>query len=286
MSSKTVLSLVGLLDLDTRCAEKDCVYCAVLLVVAVFVMGDREFQDTGDEECINNIQLSQDSQLSTLCISLSQDLSQGSADVDYTPSSSSKSKREEKEKKKKRKSSRRDKDKDKVRDREKSSKSKDKEGRGEKTKTTIHDDEQENCDREIRSKRSSKSHKSDKNDKSDKSERKHKKHSSRRPDPEGGNPSHFADSTISSIEYDRIINNTDPLFSDLENDPPEDESTKQPPRRPLRPPRTPKGAPAGAIFIPCTSLGINSNTMIKFAIIGTELQNIIQVSQRVCVDFI
>ena len=124
--------------------------------------------------------------------------------------------------------------------------------------------------------------------KSSRSERADKKSRtlSRRPEPEGGNSSQPA---FSANEYERIINGNEPLFSDLDVSG-DDEAKPPPPPRPHRQSRLRAAAAAGGgggvggmvgIFIPCTQLGINSNTMIKFAIIGTELQNIFQVSNRV-----
>lgn len=127
--------------------------------------------------------------------------------------------------------------------------------------------------------------------KSSKSEKADKKSRtlSRRPEPEGGNSSQ---PSFSANEYERIINGNEPLFSDLDLSG-DDEAKPPPPPRPYRQSRLRAAAAAAAggggggvggmvgIFIPCTQLGINSNTMIKFAIIGTELQNIFQVSNRV-----
>lgn len=73
-------------------------------------------------------------------------------------------------------------------------------------------------------------------------------------------------------EFDRVIYNNDPLFSDIDISEEEDQSQK--PQRPSRAPR-----PGGLMFS-CLSLGIQSNTMIKYAIIGTEVQNILKVSLR------
>lgn len=218
-------------------------------------MGDREFLEP---EYADSVDLSQDSQFSAASTNLSQDLSQGSADLDSV-SASSKNRGTEKKKKKTK--------------RDKSSSTKDREKSGDGSEAT-------DCDNSsaIKTSKKSKSSSKHKSDKSDKSEKKHKKHSSRRPEPEGGNPTQT--DTGSALEYERIINSTDPLFSDLELDA-GDDSAKVESLRPRRPPRQSRAGPAGGIFIPCTQLGINSNTMIKFAIIGTELQNIFQVSQRV-----
>ncbi|KAK7009001.1 tropomyosin-1 isoform X3, partial [Biomphalaria glabrata] len=217
-------------------------------------MGDREFLEADDVE---SVQLSQESQLSAVSTNLSQDLSQGSADLD-TALASSKNRTVDKKKKKKSK--------------------RDKRCSSQDNEKVCDGNEAADCDNSgsiKSSKRSSKSSKV-KSEKSDTSEKKHRKHSSRRPDPEGGNPAQ--PDTNGIIEYERIINSTDPLFSDLELDLTDD--AKQEANRPRRPPRQSRAGLSGGIFIPCTQLGINSNTMIKFAIIGTELQNIFQVSQR------
>lgn len=110
--------------------------------------------------------------------------------------------------------------------------------------------------------------KKDKKDKKDKSKRKSRSSSSVRPDPEGGNPVNV----IPMDEFDRVIYNNDPLFSDIEISEAEEEA--KPPRPGSRPSR-----PGGLLFS-CLSLGIQSNTMIKYAIIGTEIQNILRVSLR------
>lgn len=109
-----------------------------------------------------------------------------------------------------------------------------------------------------------------KKSKKDKS-KKSRSSSSVRPEPEGGNPVNL----VPMDEFDRVIYNNDPLFSDIEISEEEDQSQK--PQRPSRAPR-----PGGLMFS-CLSLGIQSNTMIKYAIIGTEVQNILKVSlRRVC----
>ncbi|GFO42003.1 tropomyosin [Plakobranchus ocellatus] len=220
-------------------------------------MGDRELLEFDESD---GTHLSQDSQLSAVSNSLSQDLSQGSNDA--TPANTlSSTEKSEKKKKKKHKSDRTSKSKDKNKD------------KNSRDRNEPHDcDSATEGSKDKSSRRSSKS----KSDKS-KKEKKTKRASSGRPEPEGGNSSQ--PDSLSALEYDRIINNSDPLFSDLEMDLDDEESKR--PQRPRRTPRQGRGAPAGGIFIPCTQLGINSNTMIKFAIIGTELQNIFKVSQRV-----
>ncbi|XP_065942501.1 tropomyosin isoform X18 [Magallana gigas] len=106
-----------------------------------------------------------------------------------------------------------------------------------------------------------------KKSKKDKS-KKSRSSSSVRPEPEGGNPVNL----VPMDEFDRVIYNNDPLFSDIDISEEEDQSQK--PQRPSRAPR-----PGGLMFS-CLSLGIQSNTMIKYAIIGTEVQNILKVSLR------
>ncbi|XP_046340959.1 tropomyosin isoform X10 [Haliotis rufescens] len=162
------------------------------------------------------VELSQESQIST------QDLSQGSTDIQLTTDGAKPKKKKSSKKVKKKK----DKDKD------KSSK--------------------------------------DKSEKSSKS--KSGRSSSRRPEPEGGNaPASYVD------DYERIIYSNDALFSDVELTDEDYANFNKDCRRPHRANRQGRD---GAILIPCTQLGINSNTMIKFAIIGTELQNVIQVSLK------
>lgn len=89
-----------------------------------------------------------------------------------------------------------------------------------------------------------------------------------RPDPEGA-PIHPTEMD----ELDKIMSSTDPIFSDYGTD--EESETESP----KRPPRERK-APSFAIAAFSIGLGLNSNTMIKYTIIGTELQNIIRVSLR------
>ncbi|XP_076104488.1 uncharacterized protein LOC143073090 isoform X12 [Mytilus galloprovincialis] len=90
----------------------------------------------------------------------------------------------------------------------------------------------------------------------------------KRPEPEGGNaPQH---SCNPMTEFDRVIYSNEPLFSDMELS--DHETPNDVPERPTRTPR-----PGGAM-IPCLQLGMHSNTMIKFAIIGSEIQNLLRVS--------
>ncbi|XP_071169389.1 tropomyosin isoform X7 [Mytilus edulis] len=90
----------------------------------------------------------------------------------------------------------------------------------------------------------------------------------KRPEPEGGNaPQH---SCNPMTEFDRVIYSNEPLFSDMELS--DHETSNDVPERPTRTPR-----PGGAM-IPCLQLGMHSNTMIKFAIIGSEIQNLLRVS--------
>lgn len=84
-----------------------------------------------------------------------------------------------------------------------------------------------------------------------------------RPEPEGA-PLDPADMD----ELDKLINSDEPIFSDYGTDE-ETETVSRPQRRP--------GFNIAAFAI---GLGLNSNTMIKYAIIGTELQNIVRVSLK------
>lgn len=88
-----------------------------------------------------------------------------------------------------------------------------------------------------------------------------------RPDPEGA-----ALDPAEMDELDKIINNNEPLFSDYGTDDDREEiGTSQS--------RT-TGRPGFSIAAFAIGLGVNSNTMIKYTIIGTELQNIIRVSLK------
>lgn len=89
-----------------------------------------------------------------------------------------------------------------------------------------------------------------------------------RPEPEGGN----VPVNINMDEYDKVIYGNEPIFSDIEigND---DETD------PVRPNRPQRSSRPGVIAIPCM-LGLPSSTMIKFAIIQSELQNILRVSLK------
>ena len=93
-----------------------------------------------------------------------------------------------------------------------------------------------------------------------------------RPEPEGG----YSTSKYMYLdEYDRVINSTDPLFSDMEDDPVIDNQIRQESERHHK--RAAVLHP-GNIFSAAQLL--NTNTMMKFAIIQTELRNIIDVSLR------
>ncbi|KAK3593770.1 hypothetical protein CHS0354_014309 [Potamilus streckersoni] len=95
--------------------------------------------------------------------------------------------------------------------------------------------------------------------------------SKHRPEPEGGNSVNLNHMD----EYDRVIYGNEPLFSDLELSGGEGDSVYY-----LPPPRQQSGRNRpGGIFVP-GMLGINSSTMIKFAIIETELKNILRVSLK------
>ena len=126
-------------------------------------------------------------------------------------------------------------------------------------------------------KKEKKKKKSSRHKDGDEKEHKSKKSSSRRPEPEGGNST----SMVHMDEYDKVIYNNDPLFSDLELSDKEEGSEQQSAsNRPRRPPRMMGTNGGSGIIFPCLQFGINSNTMIKFAIIGTELQNVLQVSLK------
>lgn len=131
--------------------------------------------------------------------------------------------------------------------------------------------------KKTKKKKSSKSKSKDGDSKdSDGKEHKTKKSSSsRRPEPEGGNTT----TNVTMDEFDKVIYNNDPLFSDLELSDKEGDSELQVPSRQRRQTRM-IGVGSSGIFIPCTQFGLNSNTMIKFAIISTELQNVLQVSLK------
>ena len=88
-----------------------------------------------------------------------------------------------------------------------------------------------------------------------------------RPDPEGASLEPYE-----MDELDKILNQSEPIFSDYGS---ESESESEHPNRPQR-----RGGPGFSIAAFTIGLGLNSNTMIKYAIIGTELQNIIRVSLR------
>jgi len=83
-----------------------------------------------------------------------------------------------------------------------------------------------------------------------------------RPEPEGAPLSHEE-----MEKWEQIIYNDEPIFSDYGTD----EDQENVPARPAR--RSGLSIAAFAI-----GMGVNSNTMIKYAIIGTELQNITRVS--------
>lgn len=102
-------------------------------------------------------------------------------------------------------------------------------------------------------------------------ERKKKKKRAR-PDPEGA-PLDPAEMD----ELDKILCSSEPLFSDYGTDEESNDKTDVATKRSNR-----SGFTIAAFAI---GLGLNSNTMIKYAIISTELQNIIRVSLKmVCTD--
>lgn len=96
------------------------------------------------------------------------------------------------------------------------------------------------------------------------------KHRKKRPEPEGGCgiPPRFMD------EYDRIIYCNDPIFSDVEDNPQMDERINQ------EMVRFHKRHNGHQTDIFQTAHMVTSNTMLRFAIIGTELQNIRRVLLR------
>ena len=100
---------------------------------------------------------------------------------------------------------------------------------------------------------------------------KRSKSKSRRPDPEGG-PN--VSSVIPMDEYDKIIYNKDPLFSDADDE--ENVVLDDQIKRDME--RYHKRVQNPDIF--SAALMVNSNTLLKFAIIGTELQNISNTSLR------
>lgn len=228
--------------------------------------------------------LSQDSQMSVSSLSLSQEqlsLSQGShQDLRDVPADAAKLKRKssKKTKKKKVKSS------SKTRDGSPSQTTAPGISSSPQPSNSISSERSQSERDQTKLERTNSSNRVSKGEKSE--SRKHRT-PSRRPEPEGGNSQA---PTFSADEYERIINSNEPLFSDLEvsGDEANNNNSSQQPQRPARCSRMAGRVAAAAgqgmtagIFIPCTQLGINSNTMIKFAIIGTELQNIFQVSHRV-----
>ena len=99
--------------------------------------------------------------------------------------------------------------------------------------------------------------------------KKSKSQSMKRPEPEGGHRTSF--SPVYDDDYDAVINRRTILFSDFEEESGDDEKYKQECSRQM----SRRSAGNAGLF----SL-INSNTMMKFAIIGTELQNILNVSVK------
>lgn len=99
---------------------------------------------------------------------------------------------------------------------------------------------------------------------------KRSKSKTRRPDPEGG--PNVSSSLVPIDEYDRIIYNKEPLFSDVEENAILDDQIKKDMERYHKRVQNPD------IF--SAALMVNSNTLLKFAIIGTELQNISNTSLR------
>ena len=100
----------------------------------------------------------------------------------------------------------------------------------------------------------------------------------RRPEPEGGNSTL---SLYSECVLQRLINSTEPLFSD--NELSDEESIRhsiKTPRRCRLSSDLINDTGYNKIVIPYAQLG-SSSTMMKYAIIGTEVQNLLYVSYRV-----
>lgn len=97
-------------------------------------------------------------------------------------------------------------------------------------------------------------------------ERKRKKRRPR-PDPEGA-----AFDPIDMDELDKLIYSDEPIFSDYGSE--EERETPNTPRQ---------RRPGFSIAAFAIGLGLNSNTMIKYTIISTELQNIIRVSLKMVI---
>ena len=92
-----------------------------------------------------------------------------------------------------------------------------------------------------------------------------------RPEPEGGS-SHITAISAFMDEFDRVIFNNDPIFSDMEFDAKEDAQIRAEMERYHKRSNHPDIFSAAQM--------VNTNTMLKFAIIGAELQNISSVSLR------
>jgi len=95
---------------------------------------------------------------------------------------------------------------------------------------------------------------------------------SKRPEPEGRS----APFPKIMSEYDKVIFNDDPLFSDLDDDDDDDPIRMEQIKNEAE--RYHKRAHHSDMF--AAAQMVNTNTMLKFAIIGAELQNIIQVSLK------
>ena len=101
---------------------------------------------------------------------------------------------------------------------------------------------------------------------------------SKRPDPEGGP---LVSSQLTALsEYERILLDNEPLFSDVDDDDPvEQEIIRQQSDRLHR--RLVQQEREGNLFAGAQL--VNTNSSLKFAIIHTELQNIIVILKRVCI---
>ena len=98
----------------------------------------------------------------------------------------------------------------------------------------------------------------------------------KRPEPEGGYSTLPILSSHFVTEYEKIIYNNEPLFSDMEEDPVVDAQIRQESDRHHK--RAVERCGSDNIFSAAQML--NTNTTIKFAIIQTELRNIIEVALR------
>ena len=107
--------------------------------------------------------------------------------------------------------------------------------------------------------------------------RRNKRTLCKRPDPEGGSLTHLQQAA--QIEYERVLGDNGPLFSDIEDDDiVEKQIIQQQSERLHR--RWMQQEKDDNMFAGAQL--VNTNSSLKFAIIATELQNIIVVLKRVC----